>query len=318
MVKHTLICLLKEDKNASFKTIKLSSNPSIEKLEEVYNHNLNSFKYLIKYCQLNGIKSLRVLSDLFPLSSHLKYRELCISLIDKIGKEYAKINYDNVELSSHPNQFILLSSLNNNVNELSRYELELYAHIKKYIPWNLVNIHVGSKTEGFNKHSEIFKNEINKLSKEAKNLISLENDEKSYSFEETLKIAQENEIMVVADFHHERCFQKKLTDNGLGLNQEEHYSWNKKIDENIYNNIDKIINTYNDKLATPLFHISSPIEGWIGNFKEHCKHANKINIKDYPLELLNIMKNKDFRLDIEAKDKEIALFDIEKKLIVNA
>ncbi len=48
--------------------------------------------------------------------------------------------------------------------------------------------------------------------------------------------------------------------------------------------------------------------------KEHCQHASKIHIKDYPIELIGLMKDQDYRLDIEAKDKELAVFDIEKKL----
>ncbi len=314
MVKHTLICLLKEDKNASFKTVKLSSSPSIDKLREVYFHNAECLKYLARYCQNKGIKSLRVLSDLFPLSSHIDYRDSCLKLMEEVSKEYGKINFDGVELSAHPDQFILLSSLNPNVNESSRYDLELYAHMRKYIPWNLVNIHVGSKAKGFEEHAKIFKEEISKLSKEAKALISVENDEKSYSFEETLRVAQENGIMMVPDFHHERCFQKRLKDNGLGLSEEEHYRWNLEIDENIYNHLENIKGTYKDKGASPLFHISSPINGWTGNFKEHCQHASKIHIKDYPLELIALMKDQDYRLDIEAKDKELAVFDIEEKL----
>ena len=317
MKKHTLVCMLKDDKNSSVKTLRLSSNPSMEKIREVYYHNLNTLKYVVKYCQDNSIFSLRVSSALFPLCSHHEYRDKLSSLLDEIGKEYKKIDFSNLELSSHPDQFILLSSVNPNVNEVSRYELEIYAHMSQYIPWNLVNIHVGSKQQGLDVHRHILKHEVSQLSLQARRLISLENDEKSYSFKETLFIAQENELMMVPDFHHERCFQKRLSNNGIGLTQEQHINWNRNIDESIYELIKEVIATYDHKDASPLFHISSPVNGWNGNFKEHCIHADYIDSEDYPNELENIMlkhnNKRDYRLDIEAKAKNEAIFKLENR-----
>lgn len=315
MKKHTLVCLLKDDKKASYKTVKLSANPSIEKLKEVYFSNVETLKYIVAYCQKNSILSYRVSSSLFPLATHKGYRQICQPLLDEVGKEYAKIDFSNVELSSHPDQFILLSSVNPNVNENSRYDLEVYAHMQQYIPWNLVNIHIGSKQQGFKEHSKIVKKEIKSLSKKARNLLSFENDEKNYSFEETLKIAQENDVMMVADFHHERCLQKRKENNGLGLSHKEHIDWNHRIDSKIYENIGKILKTYEKKSATPLFHISSPIEGWNGNFKDHCAHSDYIAIEDYPKDLEKLMNGKDYRLDIEAKAKNEAIFKLNEQLI---
>lgn len=313
--------MLKDDKKSSFKTIKLSSQPSLEKLREVYFSNVEVLKYIVEYCKKNNIFSLRVSSSLFPLSSHKDYRSICESILDEVGKEYQKIDFSNLELSSHPDQFILLSSVNPGVNESSRYELEIYAHMQQYIPWNLVNIHIGSKQQGIEEHSKIIKREISLLSDKAKKLLSFENDEKNYSFEETLMIAQENSVMMVPDFHHERCLQKRKNNNGQGLSYKEHIEWNTKIDDTIYKSLDNIIGTYKNKNATPLFHISSPINGWNGNFKDHCIHSDYIHIDDYPHELENLMKikNQNYRLDIEAKAKNeaILIFNQQLNLIKN-
>lgn len=318
MKKHTLVCMLKDDKKSSYKTVKLNSKPSVEKIREIYFANVETVKHIVQYCQNNGISSFRVSSSLFPLASHKDYRSICLPVLDEVGKEYAKIDFSGVELSSHPDQFILLSSVNPGVNEGSRYELEIYAHMQQYIPWNLVNIHIGSKQQGFEEHAKIIKREVALLSDKAKNLLSFENDEKNYSFQETLIIAQENQVMVVPDFHHERCLQKRKENNGLGLSHEEHIAWNYRIDDNIYHSLEAIISTYNHSIATPLFHISSPINGWNGNFKEHCSHSDYIHIDDYPLELENLMKIKsqDYRLDIEAKAKNEAIFTLQKELLL--
>lgn len=315
MKKYTLVCLLKDDKKSSYKTIRLSSSPTLTQLKNVYFGNVETLKHIVKYCQDNQIYSYRVSSSLFPLATHKDYRDICAPLLDEVGKEYKKIDFSNVELSCHPDQFILLSSVNPQVNENSRYDLEIYAHMQQYIPWNLVNIHIGSRKEGIEEHKKIVRKEFSLLSKKAKSLISFENDEKSYSFEETLEIVQDNDAMMVADFHHERCFQKRKFENGTGLSKKEHIDWNERIDDKIYENIDNIIETYQGRYSTPLFHISSPFNSWNGIFKDHCKHSDFIDIDDYPKKLEKIMniKNIDYRLDIEAKAKNEAI----KKIILD-
>lgn len=316
MIKHTLNCLLKEDKKGSFKVARVSSNPSIEKLRDIYFSNVESFKYIVDFCKKNNIKSLRVISGLFPLATHFNYSDKVLNLLDEVGEEYKKIDYSGIELSSHPDQFILLSSLNENTNNNSRIELELYAYMRKYIPWNLINIHVGSAAQGNEHHKKLFKAEFNKLSKETKSILSIENDEKSYGFSETLNLALESGCMMVPDFHHERCYVKRIKNNGLGLSLEEHLNWNKEIDNTIYEKIKDVVSCYKNTSSTPTFHISSPIEGWNGNFKKHCIHAEYIELTDYPIELRNISENLglDFRLDVEAKAKEKAIFKLEESL----
>lgn len=317
MRKHSLVCLLKDDKKSSFRTARASSLPSMEKLREIYFHNSSVVQYLLDYCNNNSIKSLRVTSNLFPLASYNTYREKALNLLDEVGAEYAKLNYYDVELSSHPDQFILLSSLNPNINAASRYELGIYGHMSQYIPWNLINIHVGSRAGGIEEHKKIMKREVPLLDSSIKPLLSLENDEKSYSFLDTLEIAEENGLMMVPDFHHERCLQKRKIENCETISQEQHIVLNKEIDETIYANLDRVIATYAGKSASPTFHISSPINGWNGKFKDQCAHADYIAYLDYPHLLENYMKERNisYRLDLEAKAKNEALLKIEKELI---
>lgn len=318
MIKHSLVCLLKDDKNASFKTVRASSSPTLEKVREIYYKNVEVLQYILTYCHENSIKSLRVSSSLFPLCTYLPYREMLAPLLDEVGKEYAKVNYYDIELSAHPDQFILLSSLNPGINANSRYELDVYAKMRQYIPWDLINIHGGSKAQGFDIHGAILKEQVKLLSQDVRQILSLENDEKSYSFLETLQLAEENKLMIVPDFHHERCFQKHKENNGESLSVDDHAQWNKTIDQVIYDNMDRVLATYENKSANPTFHISSPISGWNGNFKDHCKHADYISSDDYPHYLHEIAKEKNvtIRLDVEAKAKNEAIFALANSLTV--
>ncbi len=302
--KHTLICSLYQDKTISFRSCTLSSKPSIDKLRDIYAHNFKAFSYVLAYCQKHHIRSLRVLSGLFPLSTHPSYETSCAPLVEEWLPQYGALDYSGVELSAHPDQFILLSSVNPHINEASCRELETYAAQRPYISWNLVNIHVGSKAKGLEEHSKILEQSVKQLSHQAKTLLSIENDEKSYSFLETLHLALANGLMMVPDFHHERCMQRRMDEK----------TTNASSDAVIYKHLEEVVDTYSGREATPLFHISSPSNGWSGIFKEHCQHAEYIAWEDYPHELAKHMGSREYRLDIEAKAKEMAIAQLEQRL----
>ena len=107
--KHTLICSLYQDKSIPFRTCTLSSKPSLDKLRDIYAHNFKAFSYVLSYCQKHHIRSLRVLSGLFPLSTHPSYETSCAPLVEEWLRQYGALDYRGVELSAHPDQFILLS-----------------------------------------------------------------------------------------------------------------------------------------------------------------------------------------------------------------
>ena len=114
--------------------------------------------------------------------------------------------------------------------------------------------------------------------------------------------------MIVADFHHERCYQRRKLEY-KNINHD-------SIDNIIYKHIPDIIKCYEDKLSLPTFHISSPRCGWSEKFKVECAHADYILTEDYPKELSKYsdIYNKDFILDIEAKHKQLAIFKIENRV----
>ena len=304
MIYHSLICMLSHSSlETNAKTLRVSMNPSEAKIEEVYLYNLNALNNLIKYCKNQNIKALRVSSSIFPLLTFEKYSKKCYEILDKVISKYEFDPYmKEMYLSSHPDQFILLSSINPGVNEKSIIELESYSYIRRYIPINLINLHVGSRAEGGQKHTDIFLENFNRLSTDIKKTLSLENDEKSYDFNETLNIAKMANCMMVPDFHHHRCFHRRK--NEFGKTKNEVY------DKDIYNRLSEVDALYSDKLAPPTFHISSPKSGWCGQFKPECEHSDYIEEKDYPKGLIKMSKNKVFILDIEAKAKEQAVLKL--------
>ena len=59
----------------------------------------------------------------------------------------------------------------------------------------------------------------------------------------------------------------------------------------------------------PLFHISSPINGWNGK-SDVRKHHDYIDIKDFPRNWLSL----DLTVEVEAKAKELAVLKLIKNL----
>jgi len=60
----------------------------------------------------------------------------------------------------------------------------------------------------------------------------------------------------------------------------------------------------------PLFHVSSPKEGWESS---NCRlHHDYIDVNDFPCEWLNL----DLTVEVEAKAKELAVKKLYKDLII--
>ena len=302
-VHHSLCCLLDGNTNGSFKALRVCGNPTVEKITEVYRANAYTLAYILAYCKANNITSYRISASMFPLLTHPTYTDTCLKILESIAPLFKRIDYSGIHLSCHPDQFVLLSSMNQNVNENAIRDLNMWAYItKEYIPLDLVNIHVGAKTNGFEIHRDIFLENFAKLNPHAKSLVSLENDEKSYSFLETLSIAQQAGCMMVPDFHHHRCMGNRYDQSVDRLN----------LDAVIYEHIPQVMALYRSDVL-PTFHLSSPFGGWSGGFKGTCKHADFIDTLDYP-HLLQDKITRDVRLDIEAKSKQNAIFSLRENL----
>lgn len=300
MIRFGLCCLFNEE-NIKFKiaTAKrlfpLAPPIRLNKVSELCLSNVRNILKALKFLNSKDIKAFRISSRILPLYTHPKFDYTIDLLKDNkeilnalfLIKNYAKIN--NIRLSFHPDQFVLLSSSNPEILERSLRELEYHAKIADLVGADVVNIHLGgsygNKTEAL---KIVEKNFNSRLSKNVRNLLTIENDDRIYTPEDVYRICKKLGVRMVYDVHHHRC-------NPDGLSVEEVTEF--------------CISTWK-KRGDPYFHISSPKDGW--DSKRPQTHADYIDIADFPLCWLNLKLN--VTIDVEAKNKELAIFKLIKDL----
>ena len=268
-----------------------NKNNDYKKIDKVIKSNLEDLIEILKYNVKNNIHFYRLTSKLIPLATH---KDVNFDYIDKY-KEYYKvisniINKNNMRIDVHPDQFCVLNSTKKEVIdasiELLKYHIAILKALKIKNP--IIILHVGSSQFGKENSIKRFINTFNKLPKELKDSIALENDDKVFNADDVLYICEILNIPFVFDYHHNRCNPCKDI---------------KKI-------IDRILSTW--KNINPKIHISSPKNNTKKDFRSHNDY---IDINDF-INLINLIKdsNKDIDIMIEAKEKDDALFRLMRQL----
>jgi len=266
--------------------------------------NLIDLHDIILWNEYHGIYNMRLSSDIFPhrTNPNFKYYSL-----DSLQNEFDMISklcktYDH-RLSMHPDQFVQIGSQTREVFEKSKIELRHHCEILNRMNCDkngLMIIHGGgvyeNKSIGLERSKQItierWVSQFNDLDSDVKDRLILENCEKCYSVEDCLKISKFTNVPVVYDSHHYRCYSVL------------HKNEKQKLPSQI---LPDVVKTWTDRGLEPIFHIS--------NQRENSRvgaHSDYIGKLDYELEWL--VENKiSFQLDIEAKAKESAIFDLYKK-----
>lgn len=186
-----------------------SRNAAVEKLWDIVKHNVEATKKLVQHVGglEEGLRMVRLSSDILPMFTHdewswfYKQPEFVIYAerhFAAIG-DVARLN--DVRLSFHPGQYTALASERDDVVEKSIEEFEYHATMAAWMGYGKklqdikINIHCSGKRGQAGMRSA-----YNRLSQEARNTITVENDEMSYGLDDCLELA---DIMpIVLDIHH--------------------------------------------------------------------------------------------------------------------
>lgn len=297
------LCCLFHKEEIKFKSYtrsglqKLSTKEQIDKILNICSHNIKSLQEAIDFCYNNNISSYRFSSDLFP---HFEYIRTVLSEndLEQLFTKLEQINTRNVIISCHPGQHVNLGSPTPEVIQNSLAELKYHSLISERIGCNEVNIHLGGQYGNKEQAKQRFISEFQNLYNKH---ITIENDELSYSVEDCLELANVLKIPVTFDLHHHRCHS--LKDDYISENSEHELFL--KCKETW------IAAGYNYMRM----HLSNPkIEEYKSASKSRAHSDLIYDLESIPEWLLEESLLFDVHLDIEAKHKEVAIFDLIERL----
>ena len=183
-----------------------------ERLWDIMVHNIASYKRLIEYVgSLHPeLRMVRLGSDVLPVYTEptWSYYWRKSDVRDYAAKEFAKVGETaralDVRLSMHPGQFTVLASDNEEIVERSIEEFEYHTDVIRWMGYGKqfqdfkCNIHISGR-----KGPAGIQAVLPRLSPEARNSITIENDENKWGIDASLELA--NDVALVLDIHHHWC-----------------------------------------------------------------------------------------------------------------
>jgi UV DNA damage endonuclease len=256
--------------------------------------NAESLLAALSYCAANGIGSFRVVSSILPIKTHptagyavadLPDAAAIVAAFERCG---GLARERQIRTAFHPDQFVVLNSPRAEVVAKSLEEVEYQAEVAEWIGADVINIHGGGAYGDKKQALADFERNVDRLSDRARSRLTLENDDKVYTPADLLPVCRSAGIPLVYDVHHHRCLRDELTIEAA--TQAALATWNRE----------------------PLFHVSSPLEGWEGPRPE--RHHDYIDAADFP----DYWRNLHLTVEVEAKAKELAVLQLARELSIGA
>lgn len=292
MIKPSLCCisLHLQSHGHKFQTMTFKRFSSLDRsvalqiLGERILNNLKVTEKIVQYCCLKNW-DYRFSSSLFPL---ITYEQAQVSLNDlpnivQINQAFDSlaltIKSSNVRISTHPDQFVVLASENDDAVEKSIKELNFQNWVfdRLNLPQSHespINIHIQNKNGKLSEVVGRFVKSFDKLDESCKKRLCLENDDKTkmWSVKQLTDIVfPATNTPITFDYLHHKCHSDDLTE-----------------EEAFY----RCYDTWDTK---PLFHYSESRDS--DNIRAHADYVG-YPIKDYGL---------DFSCDFELKQKDYAI-----------
>ncbi len=214
-----------------------------ERLWDLMQHNIASVHELVKYVATlpDELKMVRISSPVLPVATEASWKYFWSKpdVIDYCEKHFAPIGEfaraNNVRLSMHPGQFTVLASDNPDIVDRSIEEFEYHVNMARWMGYGRkfqdfkINVHISGRQgpQGIIKV-------LPRLTPEARNTITIENDENSWGLDASLEL--EKHVALVVDIHHHWCHSageyisanddriKRVQDSWRGVRPAMHYS----------------------------------------------------------------------------------------------
>ena len=263
--------------NSTFRLASYSDERLVQKVE----NNLNCLFKILQYNVQKGFHFFRISSDLVPFGSHpvctFDWAGHFRGQFRKVGEF---IEEHDIRISMHPDQFVVINSLKDDVVERSVRELEYHCTVLDEMALDStakIQIHVGGAYGDKQAAIERFVDRYKSLGPALRRRLVIENDDRLFSLEDCLVVHEETGIPILFDTFHHQCLNYGESIR-LGL------EWSGK--------------TWKKRDGIPMVDYSSQQPG-----HRQGAHAKTIDVPLFK-EFLEQIEELDFDLMLEIKDKE--------------
>jgi len=271
----------------------LTARERKEKLLEVTKLNLQHTLRMLYYNLAHEIELYRFSSSIVPLATHPEVRWDFTTPFLKEWQEIGDlVKRNHLRVSFHPNQFTLFTSPKKTITENAVIDMTYHYQMFEamgIVNQALINIHIGGAYGDKAAAVSRFYENLTTLPPHIKKVMTLENDDKTYTAEETLTVCMKEGIPLVFDYHHHMANLSEVPLEVL---------------------LPQIFETWSTVEAVPKVHISSP-----KNEKEFRSHADFVD-PEFIMPFVNLLRelNRDIDFMIEAKAKDQAALKLVEDL----
>ncbi|WP_088044316.1 UV DNA damage repair endonuclease UvsE [Bacillus sp. EAC] len=267
---------------------------AISKLEQISITNINNCLRLLKHNKAHEISFFRLSSKLIPLANHEEVSDWSFmkplkESLFHLG-EYALRN--DMRIDFHPDHFVILNSIDEELLKTSVKTLKMHYQLLK-----LMNVktdhrcvmHIGGGYGDKEKSLEQLIENFSLVPAQIQKMIMFENDDTTFTFDETLIACEKLGVPIVFDYHHHLV---------------------NHVNEDWLKNWASAVDTWKDSRLPMKMHISSPRDD-----KDIRAHADYVDVSMF-LTFLNEIYGSVNQIDcmIEAKQKDNALFKLMEEL----
>ncbi|MCJ8008565.1 UV DNA damage repair endonuclease UvsE [Lederbergia wuyishanensis] len=274
---------------ANFQKLK-DREAAIRKLEQIALNNLHNTLRLLRHTHAYEIHFYRLTSHLIPLATHeaLQDWDYITPIRGKLREIGNFIKEHDLRVDFHPDHFVLINSLKPDILKNSIHTLKHHYLLLKGMKLNPIHrcvMHVGGNYKDTEKSLERFIENWMVVPQAIQNMIMLENDDTSFTLEDTLYLCEKLGIPLVFDYHHHLAYHQ---------NSDWQSNW------------ERVIQTWTTSPLPIKMHISSPKSD-----KAFRHHSDFVDV-DMFFNFLNEIKGTVPQIDcmIEAKRKDEALFKL--------
>lgn len=264
-----------------------------EKLLEATAENLKHTRRMLYYNLAHEIELYRFSSSLVPLATHPEIRWDFLTPFRSEWREIGELVRKNgLRVSFHPNQFTLFTSPKKSITENATIDMDYHYRMLAAMgvkDSGLINIHIGGAYGNKGDALARFYENLEVLPAAIKNIMTLENDDKTYNAAETLAACEQIGVPFVFDYHHH------LANPGTAPLEEL---------------FPRLLHTWSGKGMPPKIHLSSPKSAQ--KFRSHADFVNA----EFVMPCLRILQKlgRDVDIMIEAKAKDQALLRLVEEL----